>query len=324
VLGFVLAGVVLLLAAAALTTWFITQIVEARYPPTGRFVEVGGGRLHLIDAGPTDRPPLGTLLLLHGASASSADPMLAIGRTLAQKYRVIAPDRPGHGWSDRIAGADAASPARQAGIIREMLERLGVERAIVVGHSWSGALATNLALDHSDRVAGLVLLAPVSHPWPGGAISWYYKPATARWLGWLLTRTLAAPAGLLGLDPGIQVVFAPQAAPPRYREDARVPLLLRPAAFQANAEDVAGLHAFVLRQSSRYGAIRAPTVIISGDADTIVWTNLHSRSLSHEIPEAKLMVLPGVGHMPHHAAADLVIREIEALAERSMSSIRSP
>lgn len=323
-LGLVVAGVVLLFAAGAFATWVITRGIEARYPPTGRFVEVGGGRLHVIDAGPGDRPPLGTVLLLHGASGSSADPMLAIGRTLASRFRVIAPDRPGHGWSDRIGGPDAASPARQAALIREMLDQLGVERAIVVGHSWSGALATHLALDHADRVAGLVLVAPVSHPWPGGAISWYYKPATARWLGWLLTRTFAAPAGLLGLDLGIMAVFAPQQAPPQYREEARVPLLLRPTAFQANAEDVAGLHAFVAGQSTRYGAIRASTVIISGDADTIVWTNLHSRSLAREINDARLMILPGVGHMPHHAAADLVVREIQALAERVGSKLPSP
>jgi len=317
------AGILLLFAVGAIATWVIARQVEARYPPNGRFVEVEGGRLHLIDVQPPDRDPRAAILLLHGASGSSADPMMAVGRALAARYRVIAPDRPGHGWSDRIGGADAASPARQAVLIRQMLDQVGVERAIVVGHSWSGALATNLALDHADRVAGLVLLAPVSHPWPGGAISWYYKPVTS-WLGWLLTRTLATPAGLLAMGPGIMAVFSPQPAPPNYREEARAPLLLRPPTFQANAEDVAGLHAFVTAQSRRYGEIRAPTVIIAGDADRIVWTNLHSRSLAREIPGARLIVLPGMGHMPHHAAADLVVREIGALAEGAAAKVLSP
>lgn len=322
VVAVVAAGVTLLFAAGALATWVIARRVEARYPPIGRFVEVGGGRLHLVDVGPGAREPLATILLLHGASGSSADPMMAIGKQLAQRFRVVAPDRPGHGWSDRIAGSDAASPARQATLIREALDRIGVERAIVVGHSWSGALATNLALDHADRVAGLVLVSPVSHPWPGGAVAWYYTPAATSWLGWLLTRTVAAPAGLLGLGPGIMAVFAPQQAPPNYREEARVPLLLRPTAFQANAEDVAGLHAFVAGQSRRYGDIRAPTVIVAGEADIVVWTNLHSRSLERQIPGAKLIVLPGIGHMPHHAASDVVVREIEAVAERAASPVR--
>jgi pimeloyl-ACP methyl ester carboxylesterase len=67
--------------------------------------------------------------------------------------------------------------------------------------------------------------------------------------------------------------------------------------------------------SRRYGAVGAPTVIVSGEVDTIVWTNLHSRSLERGIPGAKLVVLAGVGHMPHHAAPELVVREVEALAE---------
>jgi pimeloyl-ACP methyl ester carboxylesterase len=306
----VLAGLVLL---GAVATAVATLVIEARYPPNGRFVEVSGGRLHVIDLAPPDRAPVGTVLLLHGASGSSADPVLALGRRLAERYRVLAVDRPGHGWSDRIGGPEAASPARQASVVWEALTRLGVERAIVVGHSWSGALAANMALDHADRVAGLVLLSPVSHPWPGGAVTWYYSPA-ASVLGAFVTRVATTPLGLLALRPAARAVFQPQDAPPDYVEAARVPLVLRPRTFRANAADVAGLHAFVSEQSRRYGAIRAPTVILSGDADRIVWTNLHSRSLEREIPNARLVVLPGVGHMPHFAAPDRIVAEIDALA----------
>ena len=154
------------------------------------------------------------MLLLHGASGSSGDPMMALGERLAQRFRVVAVDRPGSGWSDRIGGAGAASPATQARIIRAALREIGIERAIVVGHSWAGALALNLALDHADLVSGLVLLAPVSHPWPGGGISWYYRPATWPVLGRLLTWTLTTPAGLLLMKPTLGVVFAPQAPRP--------------------------------------------------------------------------------------------------------------
>ena len=194
----------------------------------------------------------------------------------------------------------------------------------MVGHSWSGALALNLALDHPDLVSGLVLLAPVSHPWPGDGISWYYRPATWPVLRRLLTWTLTTPAGLLLMKPTLGVVFAPQDPPAAYIERSRIPLVLRPRAFRANAEDVSGLYRFVVRQSRRYGAIRAPTAIVSGDADTIVWTNLHSRSLEREIPGARLVVLPGVGHMPHHAAPDIVAREIEAVAARHRRTTAQP
>jgi pimeloyl-ACP methyl ester carboxylesterase len=310
----VLGGIVLLFLGGAVATFVIGRVIEARYPPAGRFVEAASGRLHVVEMSPQGREPEATVLLLHGASGSSGDPILALGERLAQRFRVVAIDRPGSGWSDRLGGAEAASPATQARIIRAALGQIGVERAIVIGHSWAGALALNLALDHADLVSGLVLLAPVSHPWPGGGISWYYGPTTWPVLGRLLTSTLTTPAGLLLMKPTLGVVFAPQAPPPGYIERSRTPLVLRPGAFRANAEDVSGLYAFVVGQSRRYGAIRAPTVIVSGDADTIVWTNLHSRSLEREIPGARLVVLPGVGHMPHHAAPEVVVREIETLA----------
>jgi len=73
-------------------------------------------------------------------------------------------------------------------------------------------------------------------------------------------------------------------------------------------------HAFVTDQSRRYGAIRAPTVIVSGDADRIVRADLHSRALEREIPNARLVLLPGVVHMPHLAAPDRIVAEIDALA----------
>ncbi|MFX4670165.1 alpha/beta fold hydrolase, partial [Acinetobacter baumannii] len=77
-------------------------------------------------------------------------------------------DRPGHGWSTRERVEDS-TPAIQGRMIVETLTRLGVDRAIVVAHSGAGALALRIALDHPDRVAGLVLLAPVAYPWRGGA-----------------------------------------------------------------------------------------------------------------------------------------------------------
>jgi pimeloyl-ACP methyl ester carboxylesterase len=171
-------------------------------------------------------------------------------------------------------------------------------------------------------VAGTVYLAPVTHPWPGGQIAWYYGPAASSWFGHLMTRTITTPLGTLALDAVVRAVFAPKEPPLDYAERARIPLALRPSVFQANAEDVAGLYAAVTAQQPRYRAIRVPTVIISGDADTIVWTDVHSRGLAREVPDARLIVLPGVGHMPHHAAPDVVTAEIERLAAATATAAR--
>jgi pimeloyl-ACP methyl ester carboxylesterase len=72
----------------------------------------------------------------------------------------------------------------------------------------------------------------------------------------------------------------------------------------------------VTEQCARYGEIRVPATVIGGDADRIVRTDHHSRAFAGEVAGARLVVLPGVGHMPHHTHPDLVAQEIDALADR--------
>ncbi len=161
-------GVALLVFCGWAYTEWQTTVLNGRYPPEGAFVDIGdGARLHY-----TERKPIGVeravVLLLHGASGNQADVMLPLGdRLAAAGFRVLAFDRPGHGWSDRPDGRGDASPARQAVLIRRGLDRLGVHHAIVLGHSWSGALAANFALDQADITQGLVLVSPVLYPWSG-------------------------------------------------------------------------------------------------------------------------------------------------------------
>jgi pimeloyl-ACP methyl ester carboxylesterase len=311
----IIALIIALAAVAAVFTAVMTRRIEARHPPAGRFVAVSGGRLHLVDRRPVDREPDGTIVLLHGASGAQGDMMVTLGARLVDRYRVIAIDRPGHGWSDRPGGRADAAPARQAALIHEALMAAGVEHAVVVGHSFAGSVATRLTLDYPQTVSGLMLLAPATHPWPGG-VAWYYTPATTPVLGDVFAHTVAMPLGLAVLDTAINAVFAPQRAPAAYAEEAGARLVLRPREFLANAEDVKDLLGYVREQAHRYGAIKAPTVIITGDVDKIVSPQIHSAALAREIPGAKLIVLPGVGHVPQWAAPDLVAREIDRLAQR--------
>jgi pimeloyl-ACP methyl ester carboxylesterase len=91
------------------------------------------------------------------------------------------------------------------------------------------------------------------------------------------------------------------------------PLLLRPREFLANARDLVTLKAAVSEQAPRYAAIKAPTIVITGDADKTVSPGIHSRPFAAVVPSARLIVLPGVGHMVQYAAPELVAREIDAM-----------
>ena len=300
-------GVLCVLAVATQVGVFV---FERRYPPTGEFVDVTGGRLHAVQIGPRDTsgPPI---VLIHGATSSMETMRLPLGNMLAEKHRVILIDRPGFGWSLRDDVSDS-SPGMQARMIDETLEKLGIDQAIVVVHSLAGALGALMALDYPQRVAGLVMLAGVTHPWPGG-VGIYNKVVTTPVIGKLLAYTITLPLGYFLTDMGGRAVFAPQPMPEGYIAQTATQLVLRPRNFLANAWDLVTLKSAVVAQASRYADIKAPTVVIAGSADTIVSPEIHSRHFAKTVPGAKLIVLSNVGHMVQNAAPDLIMREIEGM-----------
>jgi pimeloyl-ACP methyl ester carboxylesterase len=309
----ILLGLIALGGALAAVSYAGARLIERAYPPAGRFVDVDGGKLHVLELGPADAPPV---VLLHGASGNLGDMRMALGERLSAKYRVILIDRPGHGWSDRPDGRADAAPMRQAALIHQALEKIDVRKAIVVGHSWSGALATAYTLSFPDAVSGLVLLAGVTHPWPGD-VAWLNHVVTAPAIGPLVAHTIILPLGYFMVDVGVAAVFAPEMPPPDYAARTGVRMILRPKEFIANAQDLVDLKASVTAQSPRYGEIKAPTAIIAGDADRVVYTDIHSRGIARMLPDASLTVLPGVGHMVEFAATDLVLRAIDEVVAKA-------
>jgi pimeloyl-ACP methyl ester carboxylesterase len=294
----------------ALVTRAGVMVVQRVYPAQGEMIEVDGATLNVLDMGPRDAsgPPV---VLIHGASSNLEAMRKPLGDMLAAKHRVILIDRPGHGWSTR-AREDDSTPAIQGRMIEEALEKLGVGEVILVVHSWAGALGARMALDYPRRVAGLVMLAPVAYPWPGG-VGWYNEAVTMPVIGPMLAHTITLPLGFLLAERGARNVFLPQTMPENFIGDTATPLLLRPREFLANARDLVTLKAAVEEQALRYAEIKAPTVVISGDVDKTVSTHIHSRPFAAAVSGAKLIVLPGLGHMVQNAVPDLVLREIDAM-----------
>ena len=304
-----------LLGVSVLVTLVGSWLIARAHPPRGRRIDVDGLPQHVFVGPVTGGEGGPPLVLLHGAGCNLEDMRWALGERLAARHRVIMVDRPGAGWSER-RGRISSSPAVQAAMLRELLDCLGVTRAVLVGHSWGGALALAFALDHPQRTAGLVLLSPPTHP----HLRWMrrlYRPLAAPIFGSLFAHTLALPLAVAAFDAGLRGAFAPQLVPRRYLKHSAAFLLLRPAAFLANARDMADLQTFLTRQASRYRELAVPTVIVQGDSDGIVPVEKHARTLAAAVPQAKLVVLPGIGHMPHHAATDRVVAEIEELVATS-------
>jgi len=310
--------VVAALVVLALVTQAGVLLVQRAHPAPGAMVAVAGASLHIVELGPRDAagPPI---VMLHGASSNLEAMRQPLGVGLAKNHRVILIDRPGHGWSSR-ARLDDSTPEIQGRMIDEALARLGIGKVILVVHSWAGALGARMALDYPERVAGLVMLAPVAYPWPGG-VGRYNKIVAMPVIGPLLAYTITLPLGALLVEPGARGVFFPQAMPDGYVRDTAMTLLLRPREFLANAHDLATLKAAVAEQAPRYAEIKAPVTIISGDgSDKTVSTRIHSQPLAAAALNARLIVLPSVGHMVQNAAPDRVISEIEAMIGRTKQS----
>ncbi|MBE7184683.1 MAG: alpha/beta hydrolase [Methylobacterium mesophilicum] len=301
-LGFALAGI------TRIGTWRLEQL----YPPVGTFAEVDGARLHYVHVPAPSGADLPPIVFIHGASANLNDQMVPLRPLLENRAEMLFLDRPGHGWSERGAGHE--TPRGQARAVVALMDRLGIRRAIIVGHSFGGAATAVLGVEYPERVAGLVFLSAATHPWPDRKTSWYYTVTDTPLLGWLFSQTLTLPAGWSRMTAAVESVFAPNPVPDSYLRRAAIPLVLRPSAFRANARDVQALHDFVSEEAPRYRTIAAPTVVVSGDSDTVVYEEIHSLGLARDIPGAELAWVRNLGHKPDWVAPDLVIGAIEKVA----------
>lgn len=311
-----LSALALLLSGLALLAELRGREAEVRYPPIGAFAEIDGVRLHYVDLRPDGwRAGDPVLVFVHGASANLRDPHMALAGPLSEwpaekgrPARLVFVDRPGHGHSQR-GGGDMHRPFAQAALIAGLADSLGIGRAVAVGHSWGGAVAAQLGLARPDLFAGLVFLAPATHPWPGG-VNWYYDAAALPVAGTVFSATLAPFGAALVAPTAMGGVFRPGEVPQTYAERLGLALLFRPQSFRANARDVAFLKSEVEAAAPRYREIAQPAAVITGETDGVVYPHIHSHGLVRDLPNAWLVTLEGAGHMPHHTRTDAVLAEI--------------
>lgn len=308
VAAFLLALIFVLVGATRLSAW----LIERRNPPIGSFITVNGTRMHYVHVPEPVAAAVPPVVFIHGASANLKDQMLPLRPRLEGRAEMLFFDRPGHGWSSR--GADNEDPVAQARTIAALMRAVGIEKAVIVGHSFGGGIAAAFAFEHPEMVAGLVLVSAATHPWPGGNTSWYYELASRPFVGRLFVETVTALAGLGRMRAATACVFAPNPVPDSYTEAASIKLVLRPGAFRANAIDVEGLYRHALANARRYREIAAPTVVISGDYDTVVYEELHSMGLARDIPGAELVWVRNLGHKPDWTTPELVAGAIEQVA----------
>lgn len=316
---FIIAGLIILalILLGLLLGFFVftklkTAQISKAHPPIGDFIDIDGTKIHFkfVKGGKdADLPPL---IFVHGASGNLRDQMEPFLEKLKGRGDLLFIDRPGHGWSERNS-EDQRFPDVQARVLSKLMDRLEIKRGIIIGHSFGCAVTASFALNHHEKTMGLLFLAPVAYPWPGG-VAWYYNLTSWPYIGWLFANTLALPAGLMRIQTGSKCVFLPNRMPPDYVKNTAPFLVLRPKTFRANAKDIAALFNYLLKTWPKYKTIKSPTIIISGDKDNVVFPYIHSKGLEQHIKNAQLISLDQVGHKPDYAATDIAIAAMENLS----------
>jgi pimeloyl-ACP methyl ester carboxylesterase len=291
--------VVLLTAVLALLVYAAAKAVERRNPPIGNFLEVEGTRVHYFERG-VGLP----VVFLHGNGTMLQDFSLSEAFiSTAKQNRAIAFDRPGFGYSTRPRARNWTA-SDQADVLAAALRRLNFAPATVVGHSWGTLVAVALAERHPALVRSLVLLSGYYYPTPRFDAALAVVGATPV-IGDILRYTLTPLMGLLMLPVTLRVMFAPCTLPERFGREFPRLMMLRPWQLRASLGDGAMMLQATAELQKGYSTLEVPTFIAAGGDDRIV-DHWHSNKLHQEMHMSRLQIIPGIGHMVQHSAAEVV------------------
>jgi pimeloyl-ACP methyl ester carboxylesterase len=294
-LWLVLAGVVFFGAIAIAAAWapdLPVDDLKMRWArPPSRFIVVNGQQVHLRDEGPSNDPV--PIILVHGTS-SSLHTWQGWAEGLRDQRRVIRFDLPGFGLTGPNRQNDYTIE-RYVLFVRAVADQLGIDRFVIAGNSLGGEIAWMTAAALPGRVDRLILVDAAAYP-PEAIGLEQHVPIGFRLARMPLVRrlmTLVLPRRVIEdslrelygdpskVTPDLVDLYSDMAR----RAGNREALVRR---FEQGNE---GVDLALLRK------VKAPTLILWGGKDRLLPPALGER-LAREIPHARLMVFPGLGHVP--------------------------
>ena len=294
----------LVLAAGFIVFWFArprdVSFEQARatlpHSEYSHFVDVDGVRLHYQEKG------IGTpLILLHGFTSSTYS-WKDVFEPLSEKFRVIAVDLKGFGFSGKPDGD--YTRRGQSVLVTHLLDTLHIDRAWLCGSSMGGEVAVNLALLNPNRVMGLILIDSSGIPVSGsGSLAPRYLlvPVIGRVLtAFAMTSDKLVREGLSKsfYDPSkiTEERVAAYYLPLKTRDGQR-------AALRARVQT--GAYPF----EQDLHKITAPTLIMWGAEDRLIPIEA-GRKFNQLIPGSKMVVIEKCGHLAAEEVPERVVQEI--------------
>ena len=283
---------------------------EEAAPRFGRFVDGGDVEVFVWEHGPKDGP---VVVFLPGTSAWSGtyrDLVIDLGEA---GYRCVAIDLPPFGFSERSDPPAYAAPD-QARRVVSVLKELGLDQVVLLGHSFGGGATLETAMQAPDRTRGLVLLDVAlsigvessGSPLVSGALAVPGLPEAV--VAATFTNPAFYPTGVRSMiaDPA----DATQVAIDRYTQPmsqvgttaavaAWVPELLAPREIPRT------------RDPALYARLDVPALVVWGADDTVTPLD-QGQELVELLPQGELVVLDGVGHIPHLEDREGTFQAVEA------------
>lgn len=265
-----------------------------------RLVEIEGG-LHarVVEAGPADGAPV---LLVHGWACSAFAWRRQIPTLAAAGHRVVAVDLKGHGFSDKPPLDAEYSASAMTSFVLETMDAVGLPRASIVGHSMGGAISASVALSAPERVDRLALLAPVGFgevfALPLGR---FVSPQAAV----PLLPRLARVAPQLAVAATFRLIWG--AGPVTLTRDD-IAQYSAPTQFAEYAPALRHLvHAFewLPHADEQLARLRCPVLVLFGTRDRVVIPR-RAEELVRRVPDGRLELVPGAGHMLQEEQAERV------------------
>ena len=253
---------------------------------------VNGRKVHLLKIDNDADPPI---VLLHGCGSLAQEVLAPFRKT---GLHIVTPDRPGYGFSDPLPQGQRG-PLGQSRWLEEFVDALGFGSLTIVGHSIGCAPAILLAQRRPDLVKSLVLIAPFCRPTPEQAMVLLRLAVTPGIGGVFSQQVLYRFADYFG-GRVMRKAHYPNPVPDTlldfpYRHAAS------PQSLRMMADELLGFNADMAAIGTE--PITCVTDIIYGMDDAVLDPHWHLDWLTRRIPQARIQLLQGVGHNPHHAAS---------------------
>ncbi|MBX9615618.1 MAG: alpha/beta fold hydrolase [Caulobacteraceae bacterium] len=275
-----------------------------------RFVTVDDLRWHVQVSG--DGP---VVLLLHGAGAATHS-WRGLIPLLAEQFMVVAPDLPGHGFTGMPPGHGLSLPA-MARRTAALMAALGLRPALVVGHSAGAAIGLQMVLDGRCGDAPVVAINGALQPFAGAVAPLFQGLAMGLFVNPVAVRMFAAAAR--DRSRVARMIRGTGSSIDDTGIDLYARLLRKPGHIAGTLGMMGSWDLRTLRRTLPH--LKGGLTLVVGDRDSAVPPSV-AAEVGKSLPAARIVTLPGLGHLAHEERPDLVAGVIRdaGLAVRTSST----